>query len=223
MPRDALIAMRTTMERGPDFCPSNLFAGDARRVLLGLKAHANTIAHARHVALEETFPRTRSLMGAEVFHDVANDHLADSDTLARRFARIGEGFDARLDGTARNLARIEWAWLDAHGAPDAKAFDLEAIADRDPNAIATAIVLPHPAARLVAVDAAIDFDGEKVESFALVVRPHAQVCVHALDAQAAELFAAVTFPTPLAELLETDADAAIRLVTVGALTEEYPR
>ncbi len=222
MPRDGLTAMRTTIDRGPDFCPPDLFKGEARRVLMGLKAHATTIAHARHVALEQTYPRTRRLMGAEAFHALVGDHLADPATLARPIARIGDGFPARLAGSARALARIEWAWLEAHGAEDAQAFDLGSIAEREPEAIAVATVSAHPAARLIEVDAPVDWDGVCVDRFALIARPDTDVDIHALDAEAAELFVAATVPAPMAELLERNADAAIRLVTVGALTEDMP-
>ncbi len=45
-----------------DHLPDDLFAGPHERVLVGMKVHANTISHARLVALEETFPRTRDVI-----------------------------------------------------------------------------------------------------------------------------------------------------------------
>lgn len=223
MPRDALIALRATLDHGPGHCPPDLFAGDARRVLAGLKAHANTIAHARHVALEDTYPRTRELIGPELFHALAERHLHEAETLRRSLATIGAGFHALLDGEARDLARLEWAWLQAHGAPDAQAFDLAALAGRSPEAIAAAIVTTHPAAHLLPIAPQTAWDDVEFDGFALVVRPEADVAVHAVDGATARLFASLTTPTLFAAMLEGDADAAIRLVTLGALTEDFDR
>lgn len=222
MPRDALNAMRTTIAHGPNYCPPDLFAGEARRVLMGLKAHANTIAHARHVALEETFPRTRALLGDDVFHALAERHLDDPATLARPLARIGERFATLAAGAARDLARLEWAWLEAHGAAEGPPFDLAALHGRDSAAIAGAVVAPHPAARLVILDHAVPWDGATLPDVALVTRPHTEINVHAIGPADACLFASHSRPTPFAEWLEQDADAAIRLVTLGALTEDRP-
>ncbi len=57
-----------TINEGPDRLDALLFAGSTDRVLLGLKAHANTINHARLVALEETFPLTRQEIGEAPFN-----------------------------------------------------------------------------------------------------------------------------------------------------------
>ena len=55
-----------TINDGPDALDHSLFDGPIDRVMLGLKAHANTISHARLVALEETFPLTRQALGRKV-------------------------------------------------------------------------------------------------------------------------------------------------------------
>ena len=52
-------AMMRAIDLGPDFAPHDLFSAIPERVMLGLRVHANTISHARLVALEDTFPRTR--------------------------------------------------------------------------------------------------------------------------------------------------------------------
>ena len=54
-----------TINHGPAALDHTLFDGPLERVLLGLKAHANTISHARLVALEESFPLTRQALGDE--------------------------------------------------------------------------------------------------------------------------------------------------------------
>ena len=63
-------AMMAALDHGPAHLPDGLFIGSPERVLAGMKVHANTISHARLVALEETFPRTREAIG----HDRFNAH-----------------------------------------------------------------------------------------------------------------------------------------------------
>jgi hypothetical protein len=64
-----------TINDGPSVLDPELFAGPIDRVLLGLKAHANTINHARLVALEETFPLTRKHIGDEAFNQLSRDFV----------------------------------------------------------------------------------------------------------------------------------------------------
>ena len=49
-----------TINDGPDALDPELFSGPIDRVLLGLKAHANTISHARLVALKRLSPYART-------------------------------------------------------------------------------------------------------------------------------------------------------------------
>lgn len=219
MLRDAQAAMRAALAHGPGHCPPDLFAGPVDRILLGLKAHANTIAHARHVALEETFPRTRALLGAERFHALADTYLERGPTVAAPLADIGIGFPALLAGPARDLARLEWAWLLAHGAADAPAFDLAAVAQRRADAVASALVARHPAACTLRLrHPGLAFDGVTLDSArVLVTRPALVVAVTAVSRAASRLLASLDQPVALGDLLETDAPGATELVTHGAL------
>jgi len=217
---DAQLAMRTALEHGPDYCPPDLFTGSVVSIVHGLTAHANTIAHARHVALEETFPRTRELTGKRYFHLVARKHLADLSVLRLPLARIGQGFAARLAGTGRDLAAVEWSWLEAHGAPDALALDLSAIAGLDPHAVAAAIVALHPAVRLVAlwVPARMQWEGTATgENYVLITRPHAEVVVTGAGHAVASMLGLLDRPRSLGDLLERNPAAATKLVSAGAL------
>ena len=45
------------LQKGPAHFPAGLFTESRERALLGLKAHANTISHARLVALEQAYPK----------------------------------------------------------------------------------------------------------------------------------------------------------------------
>lgn len=211
--------MRGAIAHGPDHCPPDLFAGPVDRILLGLKAHANTISHARHVAMEDTFPRTRALLGQERFHELARDHLDRAQALAQPFSQIGRAFPECLDGAACDLARIEWAWLEAHGAADAPSFDLDAIACLTAEQVVGARVIRHPAARLASVGhPELDYDGVPLaDRHVLITRPALDVQVAAVSDVTARLFIALEQPQMLGEMLETDAPAATQLVTSGAL------
>lgn len=216
---DAQTAMQAVLIHGPSHLPHGLFAGDGVRTLLGLKAHANTITHARFVAMEETFPRTRAAMGAEAFHAVAERHLSDASALARPLAAIGSGFPGRLTGAARDLARVEWAWLEAHGGADAPPFDLAAIANLSAEQLADAPVQLHPAARLVAIDRRLTFDGQPLTPpTVLVTRPHGEVLLTLLGDDIAPLTQAARHGCTIAALLDADAAVTTMLVGSGALT-----
>ena len=73
---DAQTNFIDTINDGPDRLDPTLFAGPSDRVLLGLKAHANTDQPLeRIVALEDTFPHTRQHLGDAVFNALASDFV----------------------------------------------------------------------------------------------------------------------------------------------------
>lgn len=219
MQPDPQQALRTALALGPDYCPADLLIGPVPSIVNGLKAHANTIAHARHVALEDSFPRTRALMGAEAFHAVAEMHLADPATGKLPLARIGTGFAERLSAATRDLAMVELAWLDAYGSADAPAFDLAAIAGLDAVAVASTMVCRHPACRMVDLNppAELVWDGVTLAGDAvLVTRPRSQVLVKGSDRAVASMVRAVDRPQRLGDLLDRDQSAATILVESGA-------
>ena len=220
MLRESQHAMRSALALGPGHCPPDLFAGPVDAIIRGLQAHANHISHARHVALEETCPRTRELIGPEAFHQAAETHLLRESALRLPMAQIGNGFAGALTGPARDLAAVEWAWLESYGSIDAPAFDLTAIAGFSADAVAASIVSHHPATRRVdlAHPAAFWWDGLAMPAAAiLVTRPHFDMVVTGIDPSTALLFDQLNGPQPLGELLERDAAATTTLVTAGAL------
>ena len=218
---DPQLSMLNTLAHGPGHCPPELFAGPVDAIVRGLKAHANTISHARHVALEETFPRTRELVSAERFHALAEAHRANPATLNRPLALIGASFVDLLDGAARDLAAIEWAWLEAHGAADAPPFDLGAIGELDAGALMRANIIRSPAARLVQrhSETPIAWDATELASkIVLLTRPRADVIVTGIEEDTAAMLRQLDHPCLLGDLLERDAASATVLVTSGALT-----
>lgn len=215
---DLQLAMRRTIEHGPGFCPRDLFAGPGAKSLLGLKAHANTISHARHIAMEETYPRTRRRLGAGRFHRLASAHLAQPRVCGRPLSEVGLGFAAALTGAERDLAALEWAWLQAYGAADQVPFDLAAIAAMTPATVASTQIALHPAANFLSVDHPIAFDDATLDLPAvLITRPGDTVELTPVGRDAVRLGALANAGRTLGDLLEADAAGATLLVASGAL------
>ena len=147
---DSHLAMRATLAFGPGHCPPDLFEGSVEAVVRGLKAHANTISHARHVALEETFLELREMIGAKAFHQAAERHLKQADVLGRSLDELGRGLEVQLaDAASRDMARLEYAWLESYNAPDAEPLTPADIAGLDADSLVELPTARHPAARIV--------------------------------------------------------------------------
>lgn len=200
-----------TINQGPDALDPTLFAGPIDRVLLGLKAHANTINHARLIALEDSFPLTRQEMGDAAFNALSRDYVETDEAKARDIAAIGQDFAAflRLRGTDRtlfDLAAIEWAWLEAYHAAEADPLSLESIGAMREATLLDLRVTAHSAMRLVAVAAPLSpaltevaIDGQP--HAILIVRPDTEVRLVALDVATAVLAEKCKSPVTIGNLL----------------------
>ena len=178
-------AIAATLLYGPDHLPAGLFAGDDNAVLRGLRVHANTISHARLVALEETFPRTRDYLGEAEFNRLSRAFVDSGGAERLALPEIGRDFAGWLDDPlAANLARIEWAWLESYNAAEAPPLRLADLAGQDEAALLGLTVRLHPAARIVSLasDAAPLIDPAFAPGTAalLLTRPDAEVRLFAL-------------------------------------------
>jgi hypothetical protein len=192
---DAQTNFIETINDGPTRLDPALFDGQPDRVLLGLKAHANTISHARIVALEETFPLTRQHLGDAAFNALARDFVETDKARASDANRIGLGFPDHLsDPATRELAQIEWAWLESYHAAEAVPLTLGDLAALEEAALLALPVAPHPSARTVTTSAPIasamqDLSGQEPAAM-LCVRPDAEVRLIPLDTVQLAIFAA---------------------------------
>ncbi|MBE1527124.1 hypothetical protein GGC65_001580 [Sphingopyxis sp. OAS728] len=173
-------ALAATLLHGPGHLPEALFAGDEASVLRGLRVHANTISHARLVALEETFPQTREHLGEGVFNRLSRAFVDAGGAEGRPLTNIGERFADWLDAPlAAELARIEWAWLESYNSAEASAFGLADLAGHDEASLLDMPVRLHPATRFLrlATGAASRIDPAFAPDMPalLVTRPHAEV------------------------------------------------
>ncbi len=225
---EAQAAVAATLIRGPDYLPDDLFAGDAAAVQRGLRVHANTISHARLIALEDTFPRTRDHLGAAEFNRVSRAFIDVGGAQRRSLARIGAGFPAWLaDPPAADVARAEWAWLESYHAADAPSLalaDLHGLSGADLLGLA---VRRHPAVRTVTLSRAaaplVDPRFAPGVRALLVVRPAAEVRLLAIDAadvaaldMAREISPLGNLIAHLAEMHPEGGAAIAALITAGA-------
>lgn len=229
-------AVMQALASGPDYVPDTLFAGHRSAALRGLSVHANTISHARLVALEDTFPRTWQGLGDGAFNLLSRSYLHETGTGALTLARIGRDFPDWLaaQGQAEwvaDLARFEWRWLECYHAPEAPAFDLAGLAGLGEAGIAELVLACHPASAVVRLDcsaralladeAATRFD----LTYILITRSGADVRIAALSDTGARLHAALAEPQLVCNLLadatEPDGqDALFALIANGALVRD---
>lgn len=231
-----------TINQGPAALDRALFDGPNDRIHLGLKAHANTISHARLVALEDCFPLTRDALGDGIFNTLSRQYCetpvaraSDANTIGAEFVYFLEQHQ-RNDGVhiaedIADLAKIEWAWLESYHSADAVPLALADLAMLDENSLLTLTLTAHPAARIVALTAPsfilIPELGDTTEAKAvLIVRPDTEVHVLALNALNTVIFNAAQKGAQICNLLEMateegdDAetlDPIITLIGAGAL------
>jgi len=221
-------AIAATLLHGPDHLPDGLFAGDEAAVLRGLRVHATTIFHARLVALEESFPRTRELLGDAEFNRLSRLFVEDGGAIGRSLTDIGDGFAERLTNRdAADLARAEWLWLQSYHAVEAPALQLADLAGLDEATLLDRPTRRHPAARCLALDSNIapllDLALPPEARTLLFVRPGADVRIVAIDASVAAVLADAEEILPLGNLIagldeaHPDGGAAIAaLIDAGA-------
>lgn len=218
-----------------------------------LAVHRNNRAAGLIDVLRAGFPVTERLVGPDFFAAMAAAFVAEHRPASPVLLDYGADFPAFVAGFAPaaslpylgDVAAVERARTEACHAADARVLDpaglAERLADRGVDAVLTARVIPHPAARLVAgrhpaasiwsvhQDAAAPrFDGPWRPETALVTRPGDRVLVRALDAGGGRFAAALLAGAGVAEagaaaLRENpafDAGAAlIELAEAGALGE----
>lgn len=198
------------LDHGPAHLPYYLFAGSPERVLAGMQVHANTISHARLVALEDTFPRTRAWIGHEAFNSFSRAFLELEGVTAQPHGEIGAGFAAFLTAegeSAAELARFEWLWLRAYHAADVAPLELAALAGCAPDDLLEIAVQRHPAAladrfaALVHEQIGAEVSGLAEAEAILIARPDADVLIAPASAPMVEIFALAENPQTIGNLL----------------------
>ncbi len=191
----------TVLQLGPSAFPPGLFAGSDDRALLGLKAHANTINHARLVALEETFPRTLARLGLDRFNAMSREFVDQPQSRTRNLMALGTDFPSFLVAQECNvqtvdLARIEWAWLESYHAADARALALPDLSSWDEAQLLAMPLVMHPAVRSIQTTGSLAGEmselaanGAPINATVLITRPEAVVRMQALEPHSAAILA----------------------------------
>lgn len=232
-----------TINKGPRALHPDLFTGPIDRILLGLKAHANTISHARLVALEETFPMTRADMSEEHFNQISRLYTETPACRASDNNCIGASFldFLRAQNVVQDildLAHIEWAWLESYNAAEADVLAVAALADLDEAAMLELAIARHPAARMVTLHAPLSPQiASQLEQLGnvsdpaaiLITRPDSEVLLQPITAAASTIFSATTNVSNMGNLLtlalEQGGDDAplepiLTLISAGALVAD---
>jgi Putative DNA-binding domain len=229
-------ALIRALNEGPDALDADLFAGSPDRILISLAAHANTIGHARLMALERSFPKTMAAMGNIRFNTLTRAYCDTQIAQANSSNTIGAGFCAYLaahyaDTAMADLARIEWAWLTCYHAAEAPAFTVHHFAGLHEAALLETRVIQHPAAAVVILSSPLsgalaDIGGYDTAEAVLITRPNEAVHITATDTLTASVFAKCHTPVTISDLLALTMDAGdeaamlapiITLVRAGAL------
>ncbi len=226
-------AMMRAIALGPDHVPSGLFRGTHAAALRGLSVHANTISHARLVALEDSFPRTRTLLGEAQFNTASRDYLDQAGLGRLTLSQLGQHFADWLHthghaGAVSALAGFEWAWLQCYHAAEATPFTLDQLAGLGEAGIAELVLARHPASAVLVLDSDVrpvlsGESGALIDSdHLLLARPDAEVLLTALTAAGARLYGQFSAPQLVCNLLAVSdepavQDALINLITQGAL------
>lgn len=212
-------AMMRALDHGPAHLPNGLFAGSVDRVLAGMKVHANTISHARLIALEDTYPRTRDHLGHGRFNQHSRLFLQQPGVSGRSLAMIGAGFDRFLarhgegEGPAA-LARFEWLWLQSYHAAEAEVLTLEELTCLAPEALLEQSLASHPAAFAARFHPLVpELIGTEIPGLAsaqaiLIARPEAKVLISPATTVMVDLLNAAEISCTIGNLLEPFAEQA---------------
>lgn len=237
---DGQRAMMRALDHGPNYLPYDLFAGSPERVLAGIKVHANTISHARLVALEDTYPRTRERIGHDRFNALSRTFLDQAGVTAQPHAEIGAGFAVFLAAqgeSAAELARFEWLWLRAYHSAETAPLELAGLVGSAPDDLLLIALQCHPAAcagrfaGMVHDEIGVEVDGLANAEAILITRPNADVLIAPATALMAEILAAAENPQTIGNLLTlgyelqdyaedpvaTAMQALVSLINAGAL------
>jgi hypothetical protein len=177
-----------------------------------MMVHANTITHARLVALEDTFPRVLALLGHARFNEHSRLYLEQPGVTAKTLAGIGEAFPAWLTTcgearTAVDLARFEWLWLQAYHAQEALPLRLAGLAGLDEGVLLDVALAAHPSASIETFERNVhEAIGKEVPGLAdaatiLIVRPDADVLVSPASAAMRGIFAELKDSQTIGNLL----------------------
>jgi len=198
--------------------PARDAPGDVRRPEAGsartrrFDVYRNNVAVAAIDALADIYPAVLALVGEEFFRAIAKVFFEQERPASPVMHRYGANFAAFLDGFPPaqsvpylgDVARLEFARLQAYNAADAEPLNIAELAGVPPDRVEHVILAVHPSAFLIrsrfpvvslwgasaGLGAADDVDMSRPED-GLVLRPGEEVVTVSLPEGGAEFLAAV--------------------------------
>ncbi len=193
--------------------PAGLVGPGGRSDSKRFNVYRNNVVAGLTAALKDAFPAVARIVGDEFFAAMARVYAVAEPPKGPVMLRYGEGFPAFIRGFApvrsipylSDIARIEWAWVEAYHAPDARPLDPAELAAIDPPDLPNMYLALHPSLHLIrsrfpslaiwqmniegGVPTGVDLDagGDDV----LVLRPRADVEVRSLPPGGAEFVRAL--------------------------------
>lgn len=117
--------------------------------------YRNTVMKGCIDALQANYSAVARLVGEEWFRAAAAVYVREApptDPTLLRYGAVFADFLARFEPATElpylpGVARLDRYWTEAHASPNEDVLDPAAIAGAAPEALATMVLLPHPAAR----------------------------------------------------------------------------
>ncbi|HSO43013.1 MAG TPA: DNA-binding domain-containing protein [Rhodospirillales bacterium] len=157
-------ALAAAMRGGDRARALALFAGTPDRRERGFKVYANNATHVLISALGDTFPAVRRILGETVFTSIAIAYVrAQPPARDGLLIWYGGPFPRFLDSLKMpgapdiaDLARLEFAWLEAYHAAEAAPLPVSDFAALTPGQLVAARLVLHPSVRLLRSSCAVD-------------------------------------------------------------------
>ena len=149
----------STMIWAQDFdAMTDQIGGDPARGSAGLAVYRNNVFASLSAALADTYPVCHRLVGEDFFKACAHHYIRAYPTAEPVLAFYGGHFAEFLKtfepaaGLAYlpDVARLEFAWLEAYHAADVAPIDMSALQSLSPEQFAKIHLRLHPSLRLVA-------------------------------------------------------------------------
>lgn len=123
----------------------------------GYAIHARNVRNSLVLALEQSFPVVRALVGDAFFVEAARCFVSNSPPTKSWLTAYGRGFPEFLSAYQpastlpylADIAELEWARIRAAFSDDAPAIDLRALTLLSPNALMELVVNLHPCAATI--------------------------------------------------------------------------
>ena len=162
--RESQAALAAAVRGGDRARALALFQQTPERRDRGLKVYANNAMHALVSALNATFPAVQRTLGEPSFTSVAigyaRRHPSSRDALliwyGRQFPRFLGTLKVAEAPYLADLARLEFAWLEAYHAAEAEPLPAAHLASLTPEQLVAARLFPHPSVRLLRSSWAIE-------------------------------------------------------------------